>query len=655
MFGWARSLFSWGTSPTEHNDDEEKVSTKECEEIHQNDDGISQPQIGKEKPEKSVNEGEKEATSSEPIISAQKIDGHNGKTKNNHEVLAGKSSKSHSYDKGGAFMQCKVLADQANIGRKKILPDVTVVKNESHCTLYQIGFSDVKKDEASRIATMSIGTENLNYPAPGRVLMIVGATGSGKSTLINGMTNYIFGVEWGDPFRYVLIHDEGARSQTESQTSWITAYTFHKTEYSTIPYTLTIIDTPGFGDTRGVKRDKEIANQIKELFTNCKIHVVDQLHAIGFVAASSAVRLTPTQKYIFDATLSIFGNDIANNIVLFATFADGKNPPVYDAVKEAKVPHRKAFKFNNSALYSVMSAPPGDNSDMFDQLFWVMGNTSFQTFFNEFITMEARSLHLTREVLKERERLEATVRGLQPQIKKGLYQIETLKQTTATLQNHESQINANKDFKYTVTVQQQRQVALKPGEIITTCLSCHLTCHFPCGILSDADKRGCAAMDSNGNCRICPGKCIWNQHYNTPYKYEIELVEIEKTYEDLKKKYQCAEEGKNQVESLIKQIEDELQELTDTVYHMIDEARQSNERLKEIALKPNPMTEIEYIDLLIQSEKQSGQSGFLERIKALEEIREQAAILSKVTKEEQQKLQKKGWRDSFAKFKFWQA
>ena len=30
-----------------------------------------------------------------------------------------------------------------------------------------------------------------------------------------------------------------------------------------IDYNLTIVDTPGFGDTRGIERDKQIMNDIK--------------------------------------------------------------------------------------------------------------------------------------------------------------------------------------------------------------------------------------------------------------------------------------------------------------------------------------------------------------------------------------------------------
>ena len=99
-----------------------------------------------------------------------------------------------------------------------------------------------------------------------KVLMMISATGAGKTTPINGMVNYMLGIKWADEFGYKLIEGDSEASQGRSQTKEITAYTFHPMKGSAVPYMFTIIDTPGFGDTEGLKRNKEITDQIKDFF-----------------------------------------------------------------------------------------------------------------------------------------------------------------------------------------------------------------------------------------------------------------------------------------------------------------------------------------------------------------------------------------------------
>lgn len=38
--------------------------------------------------------------------------------------------------------------------------------------------------------------------------MLVGATGSGKSTLVDGFVNYLLGVNFDDPFRFTVLQLE---------------------------------------------------------------------------------------------------------------------------------------------------------------------------------------------------------------------------------------------------------------------------------------------------------------------------------------------------------------------------------------------------------------------------------------------------------------
>ena len=357
-----------------------------------------------------------------------------------------------------------------------------------------------------------------------KVLLIVGATGAGKSTLINGIINYIFGVEWEDKYRIKLILDETTQSQAHSQTAWITAYTFYWQAGFPFPYTLTIVDTPGFGDTRGIQRDNEIVSQIKHLFElKKKDGGIDIIHGIGFVAQAGQARLTQTQRYIFDSILSIFGNDVANNICIMATFADGGKPPVMEAIKEAKVPCKKYFKFNNSALV-------GDMGDNFAKMFWHMGIQSFKEFFDFFNDSESASLQLTREVLKEREHLETSIAGIQPLIRTGLSKMDVIKQEEQVLLTHESQIKDNKNFTYIVDTVQIIKVDLEPGVYVTNCLECNTTCHYPCKIPDDGKKFCCAAMknigfEASAICNVCPNNCSWKKHRNNPFRIDTKNCE----------------------------------------------------------------------------------------------------------------------------------
>ena len=453
------------------------------------------------------------------------------------------------------------------------------------------------------------------FPIGEKIFMLVGATGAGKSSLINGISNYIMGVEWKDDFRFKVVVDEDKTSQAFSQTTRITTYSF---QGSHLPYTLTVIDTPGFGDTRGMGRDKTIVEQIQSLFSHSGSTAFDQIHGIGFVVQASSPRLTHTQRYVFDSVLSVFGKDIESNIFLIITFADGQEPPVLSAINEAGIPHRSYFQFNNSALYA-------EASGTVNEMFWNLGRISFERFFAEFEKAEPRSLLLTRENLHERQKLEAIIEGLKIQIQVCLSKIDMLRQKQRILRKRETEILQNQHFTYELTVTKQRKIDIPSSAFVTNCLQCNFTCHYPCPVARNEEKYRCKAMDGGGpdsaNCTVCPGNCHWSQHTNASFRYEL-YYEVEvQTSDDLKKNLSDALEGKSQIETTINDIERELDMLQRAIVGMVKEAKQSLERLQEIALKPNPLSEIEYIDLLIKTEKHEKNPGYTERIKAFEVIK----------------------------------
>lgn len=58
----------------------------------------------------------------------------------------------------------------------------------------------------------------------------------------------------------------------------------------------------------------------------CQTTSIYSLTGVCFVIPASAARLTESQDYVWNSILGLFGKDIANNILICFTFADGEKP-----------------------------------------------------------------------------------------------------------------------------------------------------------------------------------------------------------------------------------------------------------------------------------------------------------------------------------------
>ncbi|KAH3768560.1 uncharacterized protein LOC127845594 isoform X1 [Dreissena polymorpha] len=462
-----------------------------------------------------------------------------------------------------------------------------------------------------------------------KTLLMIGETGKGKSTLVDGMANFILGVTWNDPFRFNIVNleDEEKKkvgNQAVSQTEWITCYAIYPHEGSRIPYTINIIDTPGFGDTRGLDRDQEIVEQIRELFSAKPPRGVLSIDAVCFLIKAPDARLTPVQSYIFQSIMSLFGKDIEDNICSLITFADGMDPPVLAAIKESGLPFGERFTFNNSGLFARNM---GLSQSSLSPMFWDMGLVSFRNFFNHLDSLETKSLQLTSDVLYERSRLEATIRNLQPMLDVGLNKISELKSEINIFQENKSIIADNKDFTYVVPTTKHIKIDLPSGLHVTNCTYCNFTCHENCTIVNDAEKIGCWAM-TDGFCRICPERCFWNQHANTPYIFDYITVDETKTYAEMKKKYEEASGKLLTQEQVLDKMREELDEIDDMIQTMMLVVRDCNIRLGKIALRPNPLSMTQHIDLMIESETMEKKDGWYERVQTLYRFRKRAQVVT---------------------------
>ncbi|KAA8577426.1 hypothetical protein FQN60_006985, partial [Etheostoma spectabile] len=359
------------------------------------------------------------------------------------EMMAGAEKAIISGLQSGTEYVVRVRCDWGEAGRSKESISVNV---RTKFTLTESLKSTRKKmnSDSPSVYKLTLTEEDMNIGGcrrfsfgkestrQNRTIMLFGVTRSGKSTLINAMINYIVGVEWKDTFRFRLVDKDQSRSQAESQTSEVTVYKINHQEGFKINYSLTIVDTPGFGDTGGIERDEEIIEHLRNLFS---AECFSEIDAVCFVAPSALTRLTPSQKRLLVSVFSIFGEDVAENIQVLVTSADGHQPPVLEAINASGVPCPKTkdglpvhFKFNNSALFTDnkssaaegMSEHDEDEDGGFDQMFWNMGTKSMKRFFVALNVVDTKSLKMTKNVLRERKQLEKSHEDMQKQLKTGI-------------------------------------------------------------------------------------------------------------------------------------------------------------------------------------------------------------------------------------------
>ncbi|XP_016115645.1 uncharacterized protein [Sinocyclocheilus grahami] len=454
-----------------------------------------------------------------------------------------------------------------------------------------------------------------------KTILLVGETGTGKTTLINTMVNYMLGVQREDKVWFEITDDQSDRTSVHSQTSSITVYGFYLQE-SLIH--LTIIDTPGYGDTRGVKKDKEIGESLLSLSkSEEEIH---EIHAVCLVINSTQNRLSDRQIYIFDAVQSLFGRDIADNIILLLTHSDGLRPKnALRAVKEANIKcavneqNQPVFFLFNNCQTDAADEEDAEDTEEHEQRLDQSFNLSFggmKRLFEILDTLQPKSLKMTRDVLQKRKQLEANVSNLRSRVQMMELKQNELKQTQAAVEQNKQDVKANKNFEYEVEVPYKEWVDIDPSKARAAmcCTVCEENCHYP-GCWWTSDLSWCSSMRKN-HCTVCTNKCHYTKHIKSAKIYETKTKKKTRTYEDLKKKY----EDKIGV-SLVKMLEEELQELEKEKIKLVMEAFGCVESLEKIALKTDSVFTLQHIDVLIEKLKEINES---EKAKTLEDIKKRA-------------------------------
>ena len=451
---------------------------------------------------------------------------------------------------------------------------------------------------------------------PEKAIILVGATGNGKSTFMNRMINHIFGVKCHDEFRFQIVV-EGESSQTESQTTDITKYVVYK---SHLLFKLIIIDTPGFGSTAGKQEDRMTVEKIKNLFKSSTVVSID---AICFVVKYNNQRLTDYWSYVFTSIAHMFGIDVKENIYIMATFCDSaydikryiKPAPTLKCIKKAGIPFKSSFPFSNNDIYFKPE-------HQIDCSHWETSEISFELFFEELDKTLAVSLKLSRDILERKHIiLHAQLPDFVRKLKNSIHIIHEHKQNLKAIEEDLKNPN-EKLFTFRVTVEREiMQDIEEPNIFCTKCEKCNRICHYPCDIKNDFNLWWCDTiswfnLDFYFYCTVCPDKCSWKCHKRCQQRPVHQTTTEVRTSEYLKRRY--LQVKGHEKDSLMKLCEENIVSAYGDLLKDLEGIQECINFINTQCLCDVGTTLEEYINDIIENEGKVREDGYLTRITVLE-------------------------------------
>ncbi|XP_072228370.1 uncharacterized protein [Leuresthes tenuis] len=472
-------------------------------------------------------------------------------------------------------------------------------------------------EEESRLRRCTLGEK---VPGkPNKTILLVGETGSGKSALINTFVNFAMGVKKGDNEWFEIV-DDTETERSGSVTSKVSVYEIFGLEGKTLPYSLTIIDTPGYGDTRGVEFDCLITQKLYDLFRS--EDGVHEVHAVGLVLKAADNRLSDRLMYIYDSVMSLFGKDVEGKIVALITHSDGMPPKTaLKALQDANTKCAKTekdqpvyFVFNN-----CLNTPITEETEFGLEQAWMVTTRGMKNFTAFLEKSTPQKLQTTVIVLNERIRLEACVNNLADRVKTIKLKQAEIDQTQEILETHKEKLRTGESFTLEVDEPYKEKEAIDGGMWLfwfggaVTCSVCEENCHYP-GCTMAWKPSLCEVM-KGGRCTACTKKCPAEKHVKEKWRYVTKTRKVKKTIEEVKQTYQT---GQKQSESLLKKLQSEKENLEKEKNRWLDEAYQHVVKLEQIALSVDSVFTFIPLDFLIEMMKERRDT---EKVLKLEEIK----------------------------------
>ncbi len=398
-------------------------------------------------------------------------------------------------------------------------------------------------------------------------MLLIGETGSGKTSFLNLLCNcgtvQALGCGYGSDGleQFKQFHDiqlENAKEHAmQSKTNDAKRYNVEVGDLK-----VGVIDSPGFGDSRGLDQDKENAKKIVNALKN-----EDYINCVCLIINGRQARASVSLKYVLSEITAILPRDILNNVIIvFSNTSDAldlnfdpNSLTEYFGKKVEHIffienPYCRFEKAQSKVKQLGIDLIASSLKKSFEDTGQVLGKLC--TTIKDFHQVHT---HRFVELYEKKQAIESTVLVALTEYDNQMRLEKEIRKKREEVSAALSRKELNKEFR--TTMQNERWVAKPTDRHNTLCAysNCHSNCHAPCYLPKSFNKesfRSCGAMDGS-TCSECGHS--YTHHYHGEKLFEKQVSFEPVVNAAMEAKFNKAKGDEEIAKLLYEELEEQMQ------------------------------------------------------------------------------------------------
>ncbi|XP_065886727.1 uncharacterized protein [Dysidea avara] len=445
------------------------------------------------------------------------------------------------------------------------------------------GFKGAYRFGVSAFTTIKGAFSNKKVTTVPYKLLLIGETGSGKTSFLNLLCNSDMVKKLGfEPAlenfdNFSDIEMENAHSKAaESKTSGATLYSITLNDLE-----IGIIDTPGFGDTRGMDQDiknvKTIVDALKE---------IDHVNCVCLVINGRLARMTTTLQYVLAEITAILPRNVLDNVIIVFTNTSSALDLNFDAesLKEYFGKEiEKCFMIENP--YCQFEKAKAKQGKIANKLIVEALKEGFDRAYRELSKIheaikdfKAVHTHHFTTLYEKKQQIECQVLDIKAAYDSQVELSQELKKAQEKIEAAQRTKKLNKDFQTYTTVTRWNRVSTLHHNTLCGAPGCYIVCHEGCGLTKSFDPetfKHCAGVGGK-TCKTCGHD--YRSHHHNEVKMVKETKSVPLINDEMKKRFEEADStdkmaamAKSKIESQISTSEEEKKTLSHNLLLIMEE------------------------------------------------------------------------------------